>query len=154
VEDLPEDALQNPTWERSGHTARGRDGCRVPLPWSGERPPFGFCPDGVAPWLPQPEGWRSLTVEAQRADPSSTLSLSRAALRLRRELVSEEPLTWLDMGEDVLAFDRGPALRCVVDLSGGPVPLGGLGRTLLTSEDVGGELPPDTAAWLAPAGPG
>ncbi len=78
----------------------------------------------------------------------------RAALRLRRELVSEEPLTWLDLGEDVLAFDRGPALRCVVDISGRPVPLGGLGRTLLTSEDVGGELPPDTAARLAPAGPG
>ena len=41
VEDLPEEVLQDPTWERSGHTVRGRDGCRVPLPWSGEAAPFG-----------------------------------------------------------------------------------------------------------------
>jgi glycosidase len=27
VEDLPEEALQDPTWERSGRTARGRDRC-------------------------------------------------------------------------------------------------------------------------------
>ncbi|MGY1700926.1 glycoside hydrolase family 13 protein [Geodermatophilus sp. SYSU D00766] len=150
VEDLPEDVLQDPTWERSGHTARGRDGCRVPLPWSGDRPPFGFAPDGVRPWLPQPESWRSLTAQAQRADPSSTLSLYRDALRLRRELLGEEPLTWLDLGEDVLAFDRGPALRCVVNLSARPVPLAGLGRVLLASEGAAGDLPPDTAAWLAP----
>ncbi|MGY1831885.1 alpha-amylase family glycosyl hydrolase [Geodermatophilus sp. SYSU D01180] len=151
VEDLPADALQDPTWERSGHTARGRDGCRVPLPWSGDHPPFGFAPEGVAPWLPQPASWRDLTVEAQRHDPTSTLSLYRAALRLRRELLAEEPLTWLDLGAGVLAFDRGPALRCVVNLSARPVPLAGLGRVLLTSAAAGDDLPPDTAAWLAPA---
>ena len=66
VEDLPEEVLQDPTWERSGRTARGRDGCRVPLPWSGDRPPYGFCPDGVQPWLPQPPDWQDLTVEARR----------------------------------------------------------------------------------------
>ena len=40
--DLPDGALQDPTWERTGHTERGRDGERVPLPWSGTTPPFGF----------------------------------------------------------------------------------------------------------------
>ncbi|SDC81841.1 alpha-glucosidase [Geodermatophilus telluris] len=150
VEDLPEEALQDPTWERSGRTARGRDGCRVPLPWSGERPPFGFGPGAGQPWLPQPPSWRDLAVAAQRDAPASTLSLYRSALRLRRELLAEEPLSWLDLGDDVLAFDRGRALRCVVNLSARPVPLGGLGRPLLTSEDVGADLPPDTAAWLAP----
>ncbi|PWW23326.1 alpha-glucosidase [Geodermatophilus normandii] len=150
VEDLPADALQDPTWERSGHTARGRDGCRVPLPWSGNAPPFGFAPDGVTPWLPQPASWASLTAAAQDADPASTLSLYRAALRLRRQLLSEEPLSWLDLGGDVLAFDRGAALRCVVNLSARPVPLAGLGRPLLTSEAAGDALAPDAAAWLAP----
>ncbi len=150
VEDLPEDALQDPTWERSGRTARGRDGCRVPLPWSGGRPPFGFAPDGVATWLPQPESWQSLTVEAQRDDPSSTLSLYRAALRLRRDLPVDDALAWVDLGDSVLAFDRGTAFRCVVNLSARTVPLTGLGRVLLASEDAGGGLPPDTAAWLAP----
>ncbi len=150
VEDLPEDALQDPTWERSGRTARGRDGCRVPLPWSGDRPPFGFAPDGVTPWLPQPPSWRSLTVEAQQADGSSTLWLYRAALRLRRERVAEEPLRWLALGDGVLAFDRGSALRCVVNLATRSLPLAGLGRVLLTSEGLDGEFQPDTAAWLAP----
>jgi alpha-glucosidase len=122
----------------------------VPLPWSGDRPPFGFAPDGVTPWLPQPPSWRSLTVEAQQADGSSTLSLYRAALRLRRERVAEEPLRWLALGDGVLAFDRGSALRCVVNLATRSLPLAGLGRVLLTSEELDGELPPDTAAWLAP----
>ena len=31
--DLPDEALQDPVWERSGHARRGRDGCRVPMPW-------------------------------------------------------------------------------------------------------------------------
>jgi alpha-glucosidase len=152
VEDLPEEALQDPTWERSGHTARGRDGCRVPLPWSGDRPPFGFAADGVVPWLPQPASWRDLTVAAQRDDPTSTLSLYRSALRLRRRLpglADDRPLTWVEAGEGVLAFDRGPAFRCLVNFSGRPVALAGHGRPVLTSESVTEALPPDTAAWLA-----
>ena len=61
VEDLPEEALQDPAWVQSGQTDRGRDGCRVPIPWSGDRPPFGFTRPGstVAPWLPQPAWWGS-----------------------------------------------------------------------------------------------
>ncbi len=57
VEDLPEDVLDDPTWERSGHTVRGRDGCRVPIPWSAREPPFGFGPGNGQPWLPQPADW-------------------------------------------------------------------------------------------------
>jgi alpha-glucosidase len=151
VEDLPEDVLQDPTWERSGHTARGRDGCRVPLPWSGDRPPFGFTADGVVPWLPQPERWRELTVAAQRDDPASTLSLYRNALRMRRDLpglADEAPLTWRDLGDGVLAFDRGPRFRCVVNLSARPVPLAAHGLAVLSSAPVEGELPPDGAVWL------
>jgi alpha-glucosidase len=151
VEDLPEEVLQDPTWERSGHTARGRDGCRVPLPWSGHRPPFGFTADGVRPWLPQPETWRELTVAAQRDDPASTLSLYRRALRLRRTLpglADDPPLTWHDLGDGVLAFHRGRWFRCIVNLLDRPVPLVGQGEPVLTSSSVAGDLPPDTAAWL------
>ncbi|MGY1704996.1 glycoside hydrolase family 13 protein [Geodermatophilus sp. SYSU D00697] len=151
VEDLPEEVLQDPTWERSGHTARGRDGCRVPLPWAGDSPPFGFTADGVQPWLPQPAAWRDLTVAAQERDPSSTLSLYRAALRLRRGLpglTDDEALVWRELGDDVLAFDRGTAFRCVVNLSPRTLPLAGLGDPVLTSEAVGDDLPPDTAVWL------
>ncbi|MGY1712460.1 glycoside hydrolase family 13 protein [Geodermatophilus sp. SYSU D00758] len=150
VEDLPEHVLADPTWERSGRTARGRDGCRVPIPWSGAAPPFGFSADGVEPWLPQPAGWSELTVEAQEADPVSTLRLHRTALRLRRELpdLAGEDLTWLEAGEEVLAFRRGRRFRCLVNLSSAPVPLPEGGAVVLTSADVGDRLPPDTAVWL------
>ena len=67
VEDLPEDVLQDPTWRRSG--VRGRDGCRVPIPWSGTKPPFGFGSVDHPPWLPQPAHWADLTVAAQDAQP-------------------------------------------------------------------------------------
>ena len=62
--ELPDEALQDPDWERSGHTVRGRDGCRIPIPWSGDTPPFGFStsPDT---WLPMPPEWATLTVEKQ-----------------------------------------------------------------------------------------
>jgi len=87
VEDLPVDVLRDPGWELSDHTERGRDGCRVPIPWSGSAPPFGFSPPGASapPWLPQPAAWSDLTVERQAADPGSTLGLYRRALALRRE---------------------------------------------------------------------
>jgi alpha-glucosidase len=152
VEDLPEDTLQDPTWERSGHTVRGRDGCRVPLPWSGDAPPFGFTAPGVRPWLPQPPGWRALTAERQRADPTSTHALYRAALALRRGLpgLAGEDLTWDDgAGQDVLAFRRGPGFRCVVNLGPEPVPLAGWGEVRLASDRTADALPPDTAVWLA-----
>ena len=68
VEDLPEDVLQDPTWERSGHEYRGRDGCRVPIPWSGGQSPFGFGPPGSVPWLPQPAEWAAVSVAAQAGD--------------------------------------------------------------------------------------
>jgi alpha-glucosidase len=151
VEDLPEHALRDPTWERSGRTARGRDGCRVPLPWSGTGPPYGFAPEGTDPWLPQPASWRSSTVEAQQSDPDSTLSLYRAALALRRRLpdLHEPAMAWCDAGPGVLAFDRGRELRCLVNLSSRAVPLAGHGELLLASSPgTSSRLPSDAAAWL------
>jgi alpha-glucosidase len=150
VEDLPEEVLQDPTWERSGHTARGRDGCRVPLPWSGSAPPFGFTADRVRPWLPQPAEWAALTAEVQRADEGSTMSLYRAALRIRRSTAAlrDAPLTWVDAGAGVLAFERGPSFRCLVNFGPAPVPLPADGSLLLASGPCDGDLPADTAAWV------
>ena len=85
VENLPDAALRDPRWEQSGRSDRGRDGCRVPIPWSGAAPPFGFSPDNASapPWLPQPASWGALSVESQSGDPSSMLELHRSALRIR-----------------------------------------------------------------------
>ncbi|MCD9878794.1 glycoside hydrolase family 13 protein [Streptomyces guryensis] len=155
VEDLPDDVLQDPTWERSGHTARGRDGCRVPLPWSGDTPPFGFGPPGSTPWLPQPENWKSYTAEANQADPASMLHLYRDALRLRRTApaLSGEDFRWLDSPDGTLLFERGHGLLCAVNLSHRPMALPEAHDLLLASGplDQDGLLPPDTTVWLRTA---
>jgi alpha-glucosidase len=151
VEDLPDELLQDPIWERSRHTDRGRDGCRVPLPWSGDAPPFGFGPEAVVPWLPQPGDWKDLTAEAQAGDPGSMLELYRRALRLRRAeaALADSSLTWLPAPQDVLCYRRGGALTVVVNLSAHPVQLPAHRELLIASGELrDGLLPPDTAAWL------
>ncbi|MEO3749338.1 alpha-amylase family glycosyl hydrolase [Streptomyces sp. B6B3] len=154
VEDLPEEALQDPIWERSDHTKRGRDGCRVPLPWSGQAPPFGFSPAGRSgdPWLPQPTRWADRTAAAQTGDENGMLELYRRALRLRHDhpALGDGDLAWLPTPENVLAFDRDPGFTCVVNLSAEPYPLPPHRGILMTSQPlVDGLLPPDTTAWLA-----
>jgi alpha-glucosidase len=147
--DLPDEALQDPIWERSGHTERGRDACRIPVPWSGTGPSYGFSssPDT---WLPMPDDWDGLTAEAQAADPSSMQSLYRRALALRRSSGSfgDESLTWLPAPEGCLAFRRSGGLVCLVNVSGAAVPVPE-GPVLLASADVrDGTLPADAAVWL------
>ncbi|PYC78256.1 alpha-glucosidase [Streptomyces tateyamensis] len=156
VEEIPDELRQDPMWERKGRNPAdpGRDGCRVPLPWSGEAAPFGFSPDGAEaePWLPQPAPWHACTVEAQQGDPDSMLTLYRAALHTRRELpeLREPELSWLEAPAGVLAFRRGAGFACVVNLSGRTVEVPVTGTVLLASGPLGpaGELPPDTALWI------
>jgi alpha-glucosidase len=154
VEDLPPEAVQDPMHARSGGVDPGRDGCRVPLPWSGSEPPFGFGPGTGQPWLPQPADWAARTVEAQQADPGSMLSLYRAVLARRRAEpgLGDGDLRWLDAAPGVLAFARGDVL-CVVNLSAASVPLPPHAGVLLASDGDGdgAHLDPDTAAWLRAA---
>ncbi|MGH3171681.1 MAG: glycoside hydrolase family 13 protein, partial [Trebonia sp.] len=115
VEDIPDDRRRDPIFLRTRGADPGRDGARVPLPWSGAEPPFGF--SAAQPWLPQPKEWRDLTVEAEDGDPASMLELYRTALRLRREHWTAAPdLSWLPSPDGVLAFARG-AVRCFANLS-------------------------------------
>jgi alpha-glucosidase len=158
---VPDEAIQDPLYERSARTERGRDGCRIPLPWEGDAPPYGFCPPDVPPWLPMPADWAGLTVAAQDRDPGSVLWLYREALRLRRG----EPglgggrLAWQGAGPDELVFtrtaDEGAGrgrVVCAVNLGAAPVRRPA-GEVLLASDDsVGDQLPPDTAVWVRPAG--
>ncbi len=147
--ELPDDALQDPVWERSGHTERGRDGARVPLPWGGEKPPYEFT-TGPRTWLPMPDGWADLTVEAELERPESMLSLYRHALELRRDhpAMSGQEIEWYGPPEGCLAFRRDGGLICALNASSVPVPVPE-GELLLASAPlVDGALPPDTAVWL------
>lgn len=152
VEDLPAEVKQDPAFIRTAGVDPGRDGCRVPIPWAGTEPPFGFGPAGSEPWLPQPSSWAALTAAAQEGDPSSMLALYRAALRIRRDhdALGDGDLEWLDEfdPETTVAFAREPGFACVVNLGDRPIALPA-GRVLLASGDLhGGHLAPDAAAWL------
>ncbi|TNM60167.1 glycoside hydrolase family 13 protein [Streptomyces sp. NP160] len=155
VEDLPAGARVDPIFHRSGGTDPGRDGSRVPLPWTGSEPVEGT-------WLPQPDGWGALAAAVQDGDPASVLSLYRASLALRRShWVGAGPLAWDDDAPaGVLAFHRGE-LHCWVAFDEA-VALPAGARVLLASRPgVGAEpaadgdddvvvLPPDTTAWWRP----
>jgi alpha-glucosidase len=155
VEDLPEDSLQDPTWTQSGRTDRGRDGCRVPIPWSGVEPPFGFSPAGASapPWLPQPRSWRTQTAEAQSGVETSMLELYRSALRIRRARpeLGAGTLEWLDAPDGALAFARGAGFVCIVNVSADPVSAPRDTQPLLSSGALTGErrVPKDTTVWFA-----
>ena len=165
--ELPREVLEDPMHFRSGGVDPGRDGCRVPLPWRGTEPPFGFSPaaasvgdgpaapgpDGTvaAPWLPQPAEWAALTVQAQEADPGSMLWLYRQALRIRKREASlgDGTLTWLPSERTALVFRRGDDVVNVTNLGSEPMALPDHDRILLASTPlVGGMLPPDSTAWL------
>jgi alpha-glucosidase len=149
--DLPDWALQDPKWFRSGGRDRGRDGCRVPLPWEGGEPPFGFSPGTGDTWLPMPPEWAKLTVERQLEDAGSTLSLYREAIELRKthEAFTGTELEWYGAPAGCFAYRRkGGGLVCVLNASESPVPLPP-GDVLLASGPLtDSHLPPNTAAWL------
>jgi alpha-glucosidase len=147
VADLPAERIQDPAFLRSGGAEKGRDGCRVPLPWTGNPPSFGF--GTSAPHLPQPAWFGPLSVRAQERDPASTLSLYRAALGWRRRLQAAESLEWLPgTNGQVLEFARPGGWRSVTNFGPGPVPLPH-GTVVVASAPVeGGMLPADTTAWI------
>jgi alpha-glucosidase len=148
--ELPDEALRDPIWASSGHTVRGRDGARVPLPWSGDRPPYGFS-TGAHTWLPQPRGWAERTVAAEGADAASMLAFYREALARRpRRLEPAAPLLMRGAADvlDITAAGE-PGVRCVINLGADPIALPP-GEVLFSSQVVSdGILPSDSAAWLA-----
>lgn len=143
VADIPRDRLEDPIWVRAAGQRKGRDGCRVPLPWSLDGPSLGFGPGDAH--LPQPDWFRDHA--ADTAPP--TLRLYRDALRLRRELLPDESLRWLGREDDeVLHFVRGDDWQCVTNFGTVPVELPD-GDVLLASAPLEeGRLPGDATAWV------
>ena len=148
--DVAPEHRQDPAYLRTGEV--GRDGCRVPIPWGGDQPPYAFGPGTGQPWIPQPDDWAGLTVEAQLNDPDSTLAFYRQALAARRSFAETagdhvEVLDSSDLGEHVLEVRRGP-LTIVVNCGEAPVALPA-GEVVLASGPLDGStLPPNTSAWL------
>ncbi|KAB1161185.1 glycoside hydrolase family 13 protein [Micromonospora sp. AMSO12t] len=149
---MPDEARQDPTWARSGHTERGRDGCRVPIPWEADAPSYGFGPTDAS-WLPQPSLWAEFALDRQRDTPGSTYELYRTALRLRREhRLGEGPLEWLASGDEVLSFRNG-GLTVLTNFGDAAVPLPAGSELVHASAplDADGAVPTDVTVWVRPA---
>ena len=168
VADIPWDQLEDPTARNTSDAGleKGRDGCRVPLPWTASDSPaaggsFGFSPADAesAPHLPQPAWFADYAVDA---DADSTLAFYRRALAIRKQLrACKNDLTWLDMdgadgagdGADgaeggVLAYRRDNGWACVCNFGAAPIELP-KGELLLASSPLeDGRLPQDAAVWL------
>ena len=148
VADLPTTALEDPRWDNSEYTDKGRDGCRVPLPWNSEGPSFGFGRNGS--WLPQPSWWGQYSVEVQARQRGSMLRLYQAALSLRPDCNVDGEVNWdpdLNQGP-LLAFWRGGYVLVLVNTGSDPVPLPE-GEVMVASAPLpGDELPGEAAVWL------
>lgn len=152
---LPDEARQDPTFARTGGESTGRDGCRVPVPWEGGVPSYGFGP-GDQSWLPQPVEYGVLAADRQRHVAGSTLELYRTLLAVRQELrLGRGTLAWLDEFPDfVLAFtvtsgdDRVTVLANLGDI---PVAIPEGARVLASSQPLepGASLGTDETVWLA-----
>jgi alpha-glucosidase len=169
VADIPDAARQDPTFRRTGGTIKGRDGCRVPLPWDRDGASFGFSAGSAgsapaAPWLPMPADWGTRSFAAQADDPDSFLTLYKEALRLRRahpalgcgpdgrnlmhgdsmhgDSMHGDSMRWLEAADDALCFAREPGFLFLANLGTQPLRLPEHRSVLLAS------------APLIPGGPG
>ena len=141
-----------------GDALKGRDGCRVPLPWEAEKDDFGFsAPATHAPaHLPQPAWFAGHAVDVEETNEHSMLHYYRHALALRAELLTatgDTSLTWADGYDDqVIAYRRptadGRVLTSVTNFGASAVELPE-GEVLLASAELAGcKLPTDSTAWV------
>ena len=153
--DIPEDRLSDPRWKMSDYKDRGRDGCRVPLPWkSNAAGAFGFSNNAkLTPadsWLPQSNNWGDYSVQVQDSDPNSSLNLYRKALEIRKSQsgLGDGPMSWVDAPEYVLAFSRPGDFYCYLNL-GADFKLPQGAKVLVSSSPIENSiLPTDTAVWF------
>jgi alpha-glucosidase len=147
VADIPDADRQDPTFFRNPGVEVGRDGARVPIPWTADGPSFGFGPGPSH--LPQPEWFGQYAVSVEDGDPGSTLNLYRSAIAARHRLEGAEELTWIDdAGPDVLHFTRPGGWHVMTNFGAEPVALPPY-EVVASSEPLeDGSLPPDTTVWL------
>ena len=163
VLDIPADRRQDPVFLTTDGERIGRDGCRVPLPWTDDPATnYGFSsasdqPD--EPWLPQPDGWGELAVDELDGVADSTLELYREVISARRDFATPQGLTAavIELGEGLVAVRRG-ALVTVSNVTGAPIALDidddhlAIATPVFASEPsemhTPGVIPPDSTIWF------
>ncbi|MEK0157432.1 alpha-amylase family glycosyl hydrolase [Arthrobacter oryzae] len=162
---VPAEARQDPTFFRTNGVERGRDGCRVPLPWKAAEPGYGFASVSAVsapatPWLPQPESFGELAADQQEGVEGSTLELYRAALALRKKhRLGAGSFRWADVhapAEGVLAFHNKDVLVVAnMGIAAAPLPEGyrvavASSREAVTGGQADSAAGPGGARKLAP----
>jgi alpha-glucosidase len=147
VANIPFDQVQDPVYLRNLKQAKGRDGARVPLPWTRGDKNFGF--GTGTPHLPQPEWFADFSVEAESGDSGSPLEIFRAALKLRRELQCAEEITWHETtSEDVLHFSRPNGWNCITNFRASKYPMPPGEIILASSPLIDGKIAAGTTIWF------
>ena len=177
VLDIPDDRREDPVFFQTDGARIGRDGCRVPLPWSAEPAmSFGFSagPDETTetlgettrqarptaePWLPQPEWWGRFAVDELDGDGDSFPELYRTVIERRREHAVPQGLDAevVEIGAGLVAVRRG-GLVIVVNVTADPITLD-LDTDLLvdstpvfasepTEMHTPGVIPPNSTIWF------
>ena len=147
--EVPFERLQDPEAIANWPETLGRDGARTPMPWTvGAQAGFST----VEPWLPVDPRHPAMSVEAQQADPKSTLNQARRLLSLRRDhpALRIGEMEILDGRGELLAFRRiggGERLLAVFNLGHSPeawtAPAGARLIEAVNMDDVqDGVLPP------------
>ena len=154
--DLPDEARQDPAFIRSGGTDKGRDECRVPLPWNSTQVNYGFSTG--KPWLPQPQDWQRYCMDLEAQDPSSYLNFYKQMLQIRRgnaALGGEGGVAWVESDPEILHFTREPGIEVVVNTSSVEKSVQISGKNILLASHEGAkatdgvlQLPADTTVWL------
>ncbi len=152
VLDLPDSALQDPIFFRTDGRERGRDGCRVPLPWTSDPlTNYGFSLNTkpAQPWMPQPEIFAELAADFQHEDPTSVLNSYKTALQLRKQL-PDAPMSVALVG-DVLTIKRGNMV-CITNFGVTAVSVSGVGTPVGSSSDsneqLGVRMSCETTEWF------
>lgn len=108
---IPDSARQDPVYFRTKGLDKGRDGARVPIPWSNEES-FGFTRG--KPWLPMTFNLNE-SVTSQMEDEESSLNLYHLSLEIRNshpalKKSTNQEIGWLETQPGVIGFKREPGL--------------------------------------------
>lgn len=154
---IPDSARQDPVYFRTGGIDKGRDGARVPMPWSNDLN-FGFTKGN--PWLPMSFDL-SESVETQMQVKESSLNLYRSSLEIRSvhpalKKSRDQKIVWLETPRGVIGFNRTPGLALYANTTNQEVliKLSRPAKLLLASANdvkiVGSDLylTADSTCWL------
>ena len=133
--EVPHELMRDPLGVMYWPAYAGRDAMRTPMQWS-DGPGGGFTDPGVQPWLPLGD-LGPVTVDAQRDDPSSMLSLTRALSELRRSSpdLHGGPYATLQATPGAWAWARGDSLVVMAGMSDGEGRLDGVAGTVVLATD-------------------